>query len=204
MCKKICVSLLFILCSLTVLSCCQMPTYNLSDGGTPSQALSEFLDAVIRGDNASIKDMVYNFSWNSDYLTDSSVSDSDISPSDAEIISCISKSRKYEIVSESNYDPNGHNAEVTVNYTTFNVTEFEQKLAEKAVAIIQRRQYEGEVFKDASDTVKIIEETKLQLLKNPEIFYTTQKYTVEMVSYKGKWRVVLSDEFYKALSGYSI
>ncbi len=204
MCKKICVSLLLLVCSLTLLAGCELPTYNLSDQGTPSQALAEFLDAVISGSDDGIKDMVYNYSWDSGYLTGNSVSGSDVSQSDTEIIRCITQSRSYEIVSESDYDNQSHEARVTLNYTTFDVAEFQKKLAEDVVAIIQKRQYNGEVFKDSSDTVDIIEQTKLELLQTPENFYTTKKYTVETVSRKGRWRIVISDEFYKALSGYSV
>ena len=62
----------------------------------------------------------------------------------------------------------------------------------------------GEVFKDYSDIAEIIEDGKKELLKNPRDFYTTNKYSVEMVSCKGKWRVIMSDEFYNALSGYAL
>ena len=57
-------------------------------------------------------------------------------------------------------------------------------------------------FKDENDTKDIIEKNKNSLLEDPQKFYTTQKFKIDLISVKGKWKVVLTEDFYNALSGY--
>ena len=89
-------------------------------------------------------------------------------------------------------------------YATFDIGRFENTLSEIVLDTISQMQNEGTIFEDSSDTDQIIEAEKQKLLQSPEDFITTKSYTVEMISYKGQWRVVLSDEFYSALSGYAV
>ncbi len=211
--KQICtLAFLIIGCTFVLAGCgaAKLPTYNLSEPGNPSQALAEFIDAVIKGDNASVNDMLYNYTWQYEYQL---VSSSDgtysfngqiVSETDAMIIDCIAQSRSCEPVDKESYLKDSHHAVAVVNYTSFNLSKFRETLSRQVLSEISGRQYEGEVFKDYSDIAEIIEDGKKELLKNPRDFYTTNKYSVEMVSCKGKWRVIMSDEFYNALSGYAL
>ena len=64
--------------------------------------------------------------------------------------------------------------------------------------------YEGEVFESADDTQPIIDRCKEEQLTHPEAFYTTQRFEIEMISCRGRWMVMMTGDFYKALSGYAI
>ncbi len=199
-CKKMLVAAFLTVCGALLLSGCELPSYNLANHDTPLQALEEFMDAVINQDNEKIGDMLYNYSWDSDYLS----TPENVSETDAQIIESVVKSREYEIVSESDYIVSSHSAKITINYTTFDISKFEQTLSENVLEIIQQQQYEGVVFEDSSDTAEVIEAEKQELLQMPVDFFTTERYAVELISYKGQWKVVLSDEFYSALTGYAV
>ena len=66
-----------------------------------------------------------------------------------------------------------------------------------------QKQFEGSVFEETSDIDPIVEEVKAELLKDPQRFQTTARFDVEMISHKGRWKVVLTDELYSALTGYA-
>lgn len=198
--RRVCLYVILTICAAALLCGCDLPTYNLSGGDTPLQTFEEFMEAVINGENDKIGDMIYNYSWDSEHMPDFQ----GMGENDARIIECVEMSRSYEIVSGSGYMIDSHNAQIAVNYTTFDIGRFEDMLSGTVLETIQRMQYEGTVFEDSSDTDQVIEAEKRKLLENPEDFITTKSYTVEMISYKGRWRVILSDEFYSALSGYAV
>lgn len=177
-----------------------LPTYNLSGGNPPLKVVEEFMEAVINEENEKIGDMLYNYSWDTEYFSAAE----NVSESDSKIIECVNQSRAYKIVSGSDYLIDSHNAEVTIQYTTFDISRFYETLCAIVIEEIQQMQYEGVVFENESDTVQLIEDEKQNLLQNPNDFITIKNYTIELVSYKGRWLVVLSDEFYSALSGYAV
>lgn len=200
-CKKVLLTLFFAVgCILITVSCAALPTYNLSDGGDPAEVVTRFLDGVISGNDVDLSDLVYNYTWQSGL--DTPFDGAAVSKTDLAVLHCIKESRRYELTGESAIAEDAHHATVTVNYTSFDVGQFQEKLTEKVVAEVKQRQYEGEVFANSSDTVDIIEQYKAALLQSPEDFYTTRPYAVELVSSKGRWKIVLSDEFYNALTGY--
>ena len=175
---------------------CRMPSYNLSGDGSPSKALATFLDAVMRGDDVKAKDMVYNYYFSAEKPTDGDDLNS-------RIMGCLYDSRSYELVGKAKR-LDSHTARVTVNYTTFDIGKFEEAVTEEAVEIVQQREYNGEVFENADDTQPIINRCKEEQLEHPEAFYTTQTFEIEMISCRGRWMVMMTGDFYKALSGYAI
>lgn len=182
--------------------CAGLPSYNLSDGGDPADVVVRFLDAVVSGDGSDVSDLVENYAWESG--AEIPFGGAAVSESDLALYQCVRESRAYELSGKSAYAEDEHHATVAVNYTSFDVGKFQTALTEKVVAEVKQRQYEGEVFEDFSDTTDIIEQHKAALLQNPKEFYTTQAYEIELVSRGGRWRMVLSDEFYNALTGYAL
>lgn len=182
--------------------CAGLPSYNLSNGGDPAEVVTQFLDAVVSGDGADVSDLVENYAWQSG--EDSPFNGAAVSESDLALYQCVQESRAYEWSGKSAYAEDEHHATVAVNYTSFDVGQFQKTLTEKVVTEVKQRQYEGEVFGNPSDTTDIIEQYKAELLQNPKEFYTTQTYDIELVSRGGRWRIVLSDEFYNALTGYAM
>lgn len=202
-CKKISVAtFIVVFCSIMPVGCSALPTYNLANNGDPAEVVTRFLDAVISGDNSDIGDWIYNYSWQSNE-DNSPFGGSVVSESDLALLSLVRNSRDYELIGSSEYSKDRCRAWVTVNYTSFDIGKFSEKLNEDVLEEITMRRNEGELFDSPDDTVEIIERHKSQLLKNPRVFYTTRKYTVELVGDKGCWKILLSDKFYNALSGYS-
>lgn len=200
-CKKI-LLLSFVCCLLTLAGCTKLPSYNLSHDGNPADVVTQFLDTVISGDGSDVSDLVENYAWQSG--SDTPFGGAAVSESDLAIFQCVRESRAYELSGKSAYAEDEHHATVMVNYTSFDVGQFQKTLTEKVVAEVKGRQYEGEIFADSSDTTDIIEQNKAALLQNPKDFYTTQTYEVALVSRGGRWRIVISDDFYNALTGYAM
>lgn len=197
-CRKKTVLLLLagVVCMLMT-GCAKLPTLNLSRGGTPTESVTAFMDAVVQESKDDLSESVYNYDWRSeDALRGRTVSASDLA-----IIDCVKQSRSYSILKETVTD--SHHADIHLRYTCFNVREFQNKLTEIVTEDIKERKYNGERFSDFSDTVPIIEAHKAELLEEPTAFYTTEEYHVAMVSSKGRWRIVMTDEFYNALTGYT-
>ncbi len=178
------------------LSGCRMPSYNLSGDGSPSKALAAFLDEVIEGDDVKAKDMVYNYYFSAEKPTDGDDLNS-------RILTCLYDSRSYELVGKAKR-LDSHTARVTVNYTTFDIGKFEEAVTDEAMEIVQQREYNGEVFENNNDTQPIIDRCKEEQLTHPEEFYTTQVFEIEMISCRGRWMVMMTGDFYKALSGYAV
>lgn len=182
---------------MTVCSGCgRMPSYNLSGDGSPSKALAVFLDEVIQGDDVKAKDMVYNYYFSAEKRTNGDDLNS-------RIMGCLYGSRSYELVGKARRQ-DSHTALVTVSYTTFDIGKFEEAVTGEALEIVQQREYEGEVFENADDTQPIIDRCKEEQLTHPEAFYTTQRFEIEMISCRGRWMVMMTGDFYKALSGYAV
>lgn len=199
--------LVSLFCAL-MLTSCEIKTYNMTDPGKPSDTFTAFYSAVLEGDDAAANQLLYNYSWNSYMPKGYQNSDSYtvngiiISGSDAAVMNCLMESRSCRVVSESDYTKDDLNAFVTVEYTSFDLSGFQQELAARAKKEVKEKQYHGKVFKDEKDTKEIIETIKAKLLKDPQPFCKTQKYRIELISVKGKWKVNMTEEFYKALSGY--
>lgn len=181
-----------------ILASCSLPTYNISSSTPPDKILLEFMDAVLSGEDGDVDDLLYNYSWDN---TQHKI-DENVSPTDALILNYLTESRAYQIIGNPKYT-GSHSAQITLDYTTFDIKKFQQSLKEKVVEIIKQKQYNGATFENPDDTKDIIEKYKKQLLENPDEFYTTEQFTIEMINSSGKWRVVLSDEFYSALTGYA-
>ena len=187
---------------LLLLTGCRLRTYHLYDPGVPSQVLSSFLDAVIAGNRQEANEMLYQCVWTSDSDSGLYGAQGDlVSETDLHLLQCINESRHYEIVSESDYDKDAVEARVTVTYTVFNVPAFQSVLSSDVVRLVKEEQYNGKNFETPADTVGLIEERKAFLLQSPQNFYTTDRYIVTLVRFKGRWRVVLSEDFYNALCG---
>lgn len=197
-----------LLCA-AVLAGCGLKTYHMTDPGRPADAFTAFYRAVSDGDDDTANQLLYNYSWRSympqpdasgKYYT---VNGADVSGSDARVMTCLLQSRKCSVVSESDFTRDDLNAAVTVRYTSFDISKFQSRLNEQAVAAVKKKQYDGKVFRDKNDTKDIIEKIKNQLLDDPGQFTTTRQFRIELISVKGKWKVILTEDFYKALSGYA-
>ena len=190
------------------LTACELKTYNMTDSGKPSDAVNAFLQAVLEGDDEKANELLNNYSWNSckpQGNPDSggyTVNGIAVSGSDASVMNCLMKSRSCRVVSQSDYTKDDLNSAVTVEYTSFDISKFQKELASRAVKEVKEKQYLGKVFKNEKDTKELIEGIKTKLLQDPQSFYTTQKYRIEFISVKGKWKVIMTEDFYKALTGY--
>lgn len=196
--KKIILSV-SVLAAFFILTACSLPSFNLSSSNLPDEVLTKFMDAVLNGEDGDIDELLYNYSW------DNTCNDVDegVSPTDTLILNYLAESRAYQIIGEPKYT-GSHSAQITLKYTTFDIKKFQQSLQERVVEIIKQKQYNGATFESPDDTKDIIEKYKKQLLENPDEFYTTEQFTIEMINSSGKWRVVLSDKFYSALTGYAV
>ena len=105
------------MCVSVMLCGCELPAYNLSGQDTPVQTFEEFMEAVINGENDKIGDMLYNYSYDSGYMSDTG----NMGKNDNRIIECVKQSRSYEIVNRSDYMINSHNAQIKINYATFDI-----------------------------------------------------------------------------------
>ena len=194
---------------IVILSACELKTYNMIDPGSPSDAFAAFYRAVSDGDDETVNQLLYNYVWHS-YTPEVEngrqvyeINGLMISGSDYGVISSVIKSRKCLLVSESDYTGNSLTSSVTIEYTSFDISKFQTELASQSVSEVKREKAKGKVFKDESDTREVIEGLKEKLLKNPEQFYSTRKYKISLVCVKGKWKIMLTEDFYKALLGYS-
>lgn len=196
------------LTALVILTGCAVRTYNMVDPGHPSQTFMAFYRAVSDGDDDTANALLGNYAWHS-YVPEKtgegtySVNGTELGGSDALLLECLMKSRRCEVVSESDYDKNDADAYVTIRYTSFDMKAFQQELAARSVEAVKEKRYEGQVFQTSSDTQGVIEQLKAELLKQTEAFYTTRTFRIRLIGVKGKWKVLLTEEFYKALSGYT-
>ena len=173
---------------------CEMPTYTLYDPGEPSRALTEFFDAVNSGEEDAVNGLLYSGSWDTQTETP-------LSPADAELEKALAASRSFAVTDEE-YDPDdSRKVCLTVSLTTLDIGLFEKKLTEDVESEIKQRIFDGEEFSEPSDIEGIIETHKLELLKEPERFYSTVTCKINLVCGRGKWQVVLTDELYDILLG---
>ena len=189
------------------LTACELKTYNMTDSGKPSDAVNAFLQAVLEGDDEKANELLNNYSWNSfmpkaDGSGNYNVNGVAVSGSDAVALECLLKSRSYRIVSESDYSKDDLNSFVTIEYTSFDISKFQKELAAESVEEVKSKRYLGQVFNDAHDTEGLIENKKLKLLEDPQRFYSTRKFRLGLINTKGQWKIVLTEDFYKALVGY--
>ena len=208
--KRIVTLVVFLVAMLGVaaLASCQVRTYTMIDPGSPSETFASFYRAVSDGDDRTANELLYNYAWCSYYpqrCEDGNyiINGMTISHSDVDVLACLMKSRHYSIVSESDYTNISVEASVTVKYTSFDISKFQNELSTQAVAEIKRRQFNGQVFKDETDTEAVIESLKKKLLADPEQFYTSKLFRIKMKSVKGRWRIILTEDFYKAMAGYT-
>ncbi len=198
--KKQIVCFLCVVCAVALLVGCTLPTYNLAMDGTPSQGLDKFMRAVMDGENDKIRQMLYNYTWDA-----ASVSDSEsFGKNDRAVLECLRTRRSYRIADGSERTVDSHHATVGMEYSTFDIGKFQDELSRKVVAEVQRQQFEGTVFEETNEIDPIVEEIKSQLLEQPQRFQTTASFDVEMISHQGRWKVVLTDELYSALTGYAV
>ena len=186
---------------------CEFNTYSMVSAGKPSDSFAEFFEAALNGDDLTANELLYNYSWTSGNLTSDSsgtysLNGQSIDGADALLINCVLNSRSYRIVSESDYQSDSINAWITVDFTSFDMGKFQKELTQECVTEIRERQLNGEVFEEQSQTQPIIEQITSDLLNKPKRYYTKYKYKIEMTYFKGKWRINLTNDFYKALSGY--
>ncbi len=194
-----------------VLSGCEFNTYNVASPRKPSESFEEFMDALACGDDDTVNSLLYNYSWSSAGLESGSsgaysLGGSTIDGADARLTSLLLTGRSYRIVSESDCPGDGVNAGVTVDFTSFDLGRFRRELTDRTVDEIRERQLDGEVFETPEQTAPVIEEIKSDMLRSPEscsAFYTTARYTVEMVYTGGRWKIILTNDFYRALTGYA-
>ena len=173
---------------------CEMPTYTLYDPGEPSETLTAFFEAVNSCQEDDINDLLYNGSWKNETETP-------LSAGDTALENALAESRSFEII-DKKYDPTDScRVSITVSLTTMDIKLFEQKLTDDVEAEIKDRIYQGEDISKPSAIAEIIEVHKLDLLKEPEWFYSSALCTVDLICSRGKWCVVLTDELYDTLLG---
>lgn len=198
--KKYIVCFFCVICAAALLGGCALPTYNLSFDGTPSKGLDTFMRALIDGDDKKTGGMIYNYAWDGS----SSLAGETLGKNDRAILECLRSGRSYRIDETSERIVDSHHATVTMEFTTFDIGKFRDELSGQVVAQVQQRQFEGTVFEEASEIDPIVEEIKARLLRSPQQFQTTASFEVEMISHQGRWKVVLTNELYSALTGYAV
>lgn len=156
--------------------------------------------AVVDGEDEKIGGMLYNYTWEGE----SSFDDRSLRQNDRKILECLRSSRSYRLEEDSEQMVDSHHATVAMEYTTFDMGKFRDELSQRVVAEVQQKQFEGTVFEENADIDPIVDEIKTLMLKQPERFQTTARFEVEMISHKGRWKVVLTDELYNALTGYAM
>ena len=195
------------LAALAALVSCGFKTYNMTDPGKPADAFTTFYRAVSDGDDATANELLYNYSWNSFKPSGKKdggqyeINGVTVSGTDAMLFDVMLRSRNCRVVSESDYSRDDLNASVTVSYTSFDLSRFQKDLSRASVKAVKEKQRSGQNFSSAAETRGIIDEIKVRLLKEPEKYYSTKKYKVELICEKGRWKVILGEDFYKALSG---
>lgn len=198
--KKQMVCLICAVCAVALLAGCTLPTYNLSMEGSPSRGLDNFMKAVVNGEDEKVGRMLYNYTWDGESELDSQ----EFGENDRAIFACLRSGRSYQIDDSAEQRLDSHHAIVPMDFTTFDIAKFRDTLSGDVVAAVQQKQFEGSVFQEMSDIDPIVEEVKAELLKQPQRFQTTAHFDVEMISHKGRWKVVLTDELYSALTGYAV
>ena len=191
----------------SVLVSCGIKTYNIIDPGKPTDAFAEFYRAVSDGDDAAANELLYNYEWHSfkpekktgmgGYV----VNGITVSGADAMVFDVMLRSRSCRVISESDYGRDDLKSSVTVSYMSFDLAKFQKALSKIALSEVKEKQREGVNFSSAEETRQIIDSIKIELLKDPHKYNTTRRFKINLICDKGKWKVVLSEDFYKALSG---
>ena len=190
--RSIATILFFLLLSLAV--GCQFPAYTIYEPAEVTDMFDVFISAVNSGDEETINQMLLYGTWSNQL-------EMPFSPANAKLVDTMNKSRSYKVIAESALNPSTRSVELTLSLTSFNMTLFEEALFERVKVDIETEQYEGHSFSDSEDTFEIIERNKLSLLGHPEDFYAETRCKVIMVLSKGKWYVVLNNDFYHVLLG---
>ncbi len=183
-----------------VLTGCSLPSYNVSDDGSPAEALRVFLDTFIREDYRQAGELTENCDFGDSLISAELSGEKAVSLKLAEVIG---KSRSYQLT-DNVRETDSHQAYVEILYTTFNLEAFEKDVTGKVENEVQERRYAGEEITDPEDTKDLITDIKLECLRTPETYYLTKRFEVRLVSRKGRWLVVISDDFYKALTSYAV
>ncbi len=173
---------------------CQLPAFILYEPNDPAETVTEFMDALSRNDVTAINDLICNCTW-------SDAAETPLTPADAKLADELAKSRSFTVTDNGQFDSGSNNVTLTVRLTVLNMSLFANKLTEAVADDVKEQMYEGIEITDSSQTDEIIQRHKLALLRNPESFYTTGEYSVNMVLNKGKWRIDMTDELYQALLG---
>lgn len=182
----------FVLALLTV--GCQLPAFTFYEPNDPSETMTEFMDALSRNDVIAINHLIYNCTWSYDTETP-------LTTADAKLADELTKSRSFTVTDKGIYNSDTNNLTLTIRLTVLNMARFETKLTEAVADDVKAQMYEGIKITDPSDTDQIIQKHKLELLQNPQAFYSTGVYSVNMVLSKGQWRIDMTDELYQALLG---
>ena len=152
------------------------------------------MDALSRNDVIAINHLIYNCTWSYDTETP-------LTTADAKLADELTKSRSFTVTDKGIYNSDTNNLTLTIRLTVLNMARFETKLTEAVADDVKAQMYEGIKITDPSDTDQIIQKHKLELLQNPQAFYSTGVYSVNMVLSKGQWRIDMTDELYQALLG---
>lgn len=190
------VCLLALACGLFCLGGCGLPSFNLSGSGSPAEGLEAFLQAVAAGRDEGVDDMLYGASWRTGERNA-------LRAEDRALADCVAASRRYRVFADSTVMQDSRHATVDAEWSTFDLSAFRRALETAVTAENNQRRLDGTAPGTPEEAVPMIDALRQELLRSPESFRTTERFTVPLVCQDGRWKVVLSDPFYRALTGYA-
>ena len=184
---------------LFILSGCG-PAKSLTKLPEPSESVKEFFTCLKREDYAGVDELVYNYSTLGMAEVTADVSDSD-AMTDKLLYELLRDSRDYKLSGQGKIS--GREAQIDLSLTTLDYRKLAEPLGEKVTQAVKEAKYRGQTFASASDiSPVIISELEKFMEVSASDVMTTEDFTVEMKYSDKKWKIVVSDELYKALIGY--
>lgn len=165
----------------------------------PSESVEAFFDCLKREDYAGVDELVYNYTTLGMAEIDANASDSDTA-TDVLLYELLRDNREYKL---GTAEINGRDAKADLSLTTLDYRKLTEPLGEKVTEAVKAAKYRGQTFQSASDINPVInsELEKLMEVSGSDMM-TTEKFELEMKYSDKKWKLVISDELYKALIGY--
>lgn len=183
-----------ILSLLLTIQGCHLPSLTAYTPGDPSDAIAEFIAAVNRDDEKTANELLYDSHWYDQ-------PDTEQSDADQQLARALAESRSFSLYHQKFTDQNNRRATLSIRFTVLDLGLFEKELTKTVEEDVKQQMYEGNQISESSDMDALIDQHKLKLLENPEPFYTTSDFDVEMILSKGKWRIHMTDGFYNAILG---
>lgn len=188
--KSACISVA--LCALAMLSACA--SLFISDECNPQLTLQRFFEYISNSDYSAAFEMTGNSIDNNVSLSDSELNDV--------FIRKLSECCDYKLVSDT--DAMGLTAWQTVEITTLDMRAVAEKAVDKAVEDAKSHAYKNGSYKTDEEISEAVRNNLIELLPNVgEDCLSTVRLRLKFCYKKGDWNLVMDDDLYDALNGYS-